>query len=427
MDNKKIPRLLIVSVNALRKGGSNGKVLTEMLGGWPKEKVAQFFMHDEQPDFDVCENFFCVTDNDALYSFKTGKPRFKIIKEKVITEKRKCDAQIAREPRKRNALTLLLRDIIWNSKRWQCEAFWKWIEDFSPEAILLQAGASSYSHNIAVQVAKKYKLPIAIFNTENYYLKDYNYLKGYGWDFVYPLYKWECDRAFRKLMKASSLEIYTNEVLDEQYYEAFHRHGVLIYQGSTLEPMPHKAHDIPLFTYAGNLGVNRHKPLIELAQALQTISSDYFLDVYGKTPNDDIKKELESGKGIRYKGMVPYDEVLRVTEDSDYMIHAESSDPFWIRDLNAAFSTKISDILKAGKCLILYSDKSFACSKFVESNDCGCLITNKAQLVEKIKGLIENPELQAKYRENALIAAEKYLDSKKNSADFIEAISKFVK
>ena len=228
-------------------------------------------------------------------------------------------------------------------------------------------------------------------------------------------------------MKASSLEIYTNEVLDEQYYEAFHRHGVLIYQGSTLEPMPHRVHDIPLFTYAGNLGVNRHKPIIEIAKALQSISSDYYLDVYGRTPNDEIKEELESEKGIRYKGMVSYDEVLKVTENSDYMIHAESSDPFWIRDLNAAFSTKISDILKAGKCMILYSDKSFACSKFVARNDCACLITNKDQLVGKIKELVGTHELQAKYRENALKAADKYLDSKKNSVAFVEAITKLVK
>ena len=422
----KIPRLLIIGVNALRKGGSNGKVLTEMLGCWPSEKIAQFFMHDEQPDFDVCQNFFRVTDREALHAFKTGKRQYHILRKPEEENDVVSHNANSGRPNK-NSLTLLLRDAVWNSRRWQGKELWEWIEDFSPEVVLLQAGASSYTHNIAVQVSKKYDIPLAIFNTENYYLKNYNYLKGKGWDFIYPLYKWECDKAFRRLMKKSSLEIYTNELLDEQYYKAFKRHGVLIYQGSTLVAMPHVKNTPPKFTYAGNLGVNRHVPLIEVAQALQQVSTDLYLDVYGRTPNEEIKAQLEREPGIRYHGIVPYDEVIRITEESDFMVHAESSDPFWIRDLNAAFSTKISDILKAGKCLILYADASFACSKYVERNDCGCLITSQELLETKIRGLINNPGLQDKYCENAIRTAERDLDSKKNSEKFMRAISSLLK
>lgn len=421
-----IPRLLIISVNALRKGGSNGKVLTEMLGCWPSDKIAQFFMHDEQPDFDVCQNFFRVTDREALLAFKTGKRQYHILTKAEKIQNNPDQNGNAGKPNK-NALTLLLRDIVWNSKRWQGKEFWQWIEDFNPDVVLLQAGASSYTHNIAVQVSRKYSIPLAIFNTENYYLKNYNYLEGRGWDFVYPIYKWECDRAFRKLMKQSSLEIYTNELLDEQYYKVFHRHGVLVYQGSTLDVMPCINNKPPRFTYAGNLGVNRHVPLIEVAQALQRLSPDYYLDVYGKTPNDVIKSQLEKEPGIRYHGIVPYSEVIRITEESDFMVHAESSDPFWIRDLNAAFSTKISDILKAGKCLILYADASFACSKFVERNDCGCLITKRELLEAKIKELVSSQELQEKYCKNAIQTAERDLDSKKNSEKFLRTIASIIR
>lgn len=420
-----IPRLLIISVNALRKGGSNGKVLTEMLGKWPIDKVAQFYTHGEDPDFDACKNFFRVTDNEALKAFKTGKHYYHIITDKDKKQDKQLGSAQNKAPNK-NALTLLLRDVVWNSSRWQGPEFWEWIENFNPEVVLLQAGASSYTHIIAVQVAEKYHLPLVVFNTENYYLKKYNYLKGRGWDFFFPIYKWECDKAFRRLMSRSSLEIYTNELLDEQYFGAFHRHGKLIYQGSTLEKMPVVSHKPPIFTYAGNLGVNRHEPLIEIARALQRISSDFHLNVYGKTPNETIQQLLENEKGIRYHGVVSYEEVLRITKESDFMVHAESSDPFWVRDLNAAFSTKLSDILKAGKCLILYSAESFACSKYVERNQCGCLITKAELLEEKIKELLANPNLQERYKKNAITAAERDLDSEKNSALFVETISDLV-
>lgn len=419
--NKKVPRLLIVSINALRKSGSNGKVMRDLLLSWPTEKLAQLYLHNETPDFDVCHNYYRVTDKEALIAFCTGKQ----VGGEIVRNKEEMveGLPVTVSRPKKNPLTLLLRDLVWNSRRWQSRVFWQWIEAFSPEVVLVQAGESSFSHQIGIDISEKYRVPLVVFNTENYFLKDYNYFKGKGWSVLYPLLKWESGKVFEKMMQVSVKEIYNNELLDEQYYEKFGRHGEVIYQSSTLSRMIHNPHNPPVFSYAGNLGINRHKALIELADALQEIASDYYLDVYGRAPSEEVVAQFAQTRGIRFHGLIPYENVLKIMENSDFMIHAESFDPFWVKDLNAAFSTKISDILKAGKCLILYADNHLACSEYIIKNQCGYVISDSAHIAEKINELLSNQTLQSFYRDNAAKVAERDMSGDKNAMRFQQIIS----
>ena len=420
------PRLLVVSTNAVRRGGSNGRLLAELLNKWPAEKLAQFYTHSEYPDFDICKTFYRITDNEAFRAFLTGKkvgceikaaPDLKEAGQSVVASQRKPP---------KNALTLLLRDIVWNSWRWLSKDFWHWVDEFRPEAVLVLAGASAYPHNTAIKIANRCKIPLIVLNTENYYLKDYNYLKANGWNLFYPLYKWECDCGFRRLMRRSSLEIYINKQLSEDYDKAFGRPGEVIYHCSLQEAMPIPANKMPIFSYAGNLGIDRHKALIQLADTLQRISPSFILDVYGRALSESVEHELRQSPGIAFHGMVPYDEVIQVMRNSDFMVHAESFDPFWIKDLRTAFSTKIADILKSGKCLILYAAPSFACTKYVQDNDCGCVITTPEIMESKLRELISNKELQLHFIKNALIAARRDMDGTTNSLRFMQLVTDVV-
>ena len=266
---------------------------------------------------------------------------------------------------------------------------------------------------------------LVVLNTENYYLKNYNYLESYGWKWVFPLLKWENDRMFERLMRTSRKEIYNSQFLDELYAERFKRHGEVLYQGSSLKPFQNHMHDKSCltFTYAGNLGINRHKALIQIGEALQSISKDYNLDVYGRA-TEDVTMQLNEAKGIRYHGFISYDKLIKIMMESDFLVHAESFDEFWVKDLQAAFSTKLSDILATGSRLILYADKNLACSRYVENNKCGCLISSPQTLAKQLKELINDETLQEQYRKNALIAAKRDLDADKNREVFFNIIEK---
>ena len=63
------PKLLIVANQCLSKQTSNGRTLRNFLTCWPKESLAQFCTQLEKPDYDVCNNYYCITDVDALNAF----------------------------------------------------------------------------------------------------------------------------------------------------------------------------------------------------------------------------------------------------------------------------------------------------------------------------------------------------------------------
>ena len=421
------PRTLIISRNALRQDGSNGKVMEQFFADWKQECIAQFYTYNEEPNSSICQRFYRVTDKDALRSFLSMKKKFGGVIDNCVQEN--TPTAIIQEARvKKTPLSLLLRDLMWNTNRWRSRIFWRWIEDFKPEVIFMMAGATSFTHKIAIDVSCKYNIPLIVFNTENYYFKKYDYLIDVGWKWLYPLLRWEGNVVFRHLMRQSAHEIYNNEYLNNIYSKEFGKQGSVIYQATSLKQFPDKEKNGKLvFSYAGNLGLDRHKALIELSNALQEISPDYKLNVYGKVRSKSVEKELLSSKGIIYHGLVPYSQVIEVIKESDYMIHAESFDPFWVKDLCSAFSTKISDILASGRCLILFAHKSLACTEYVIKNECGCVITQPSELVNKIKELIKSDDLKKKYIANGLVSAKRDMDSSLNSRRFREIMINTIK
>lgn len=426
MDSKYFPRVLVLSVNAFRSGGSNGKVLAKYFGNWPADKIAQFYTYAEYPDIPLCTNYFRVTDKEVIKSVLTFSQQGNIIPLSKEANNVSVSNGYKRKFR-RNPLTLLIQDFVWNLGFWKGSRFKTWVKEFNPEVIVVFATGSSFMNKIALSVSKWLNIPYVIFNTENYYFKDYNYFFGESWGCLFPLFKFECKKAFDKLMLGSSHEIYPNELLERLYGEHFKRNGTVLYQSSDLHEFECNMGESPKFTYAGNLGLNRHKSLIEIAETLQSISRDYYLDVYGRTTSDETEVELKEAKGIRYHGAVPYSQVVEIMKNSHFLVHCESFDEQWIKDLSAGFSTKISDILTVGRCLILYADASIACAQYVKKNNCGCVINSPSLLREKLSELLADKDLQNLYIKNGLFASRRDMNFAKNADTFYQILCDTVK
>ena len=413
MTEKGYPRVLAISCNPFAAGGSNGKVFSELFCDWPTDALAQFYVSNELPSFSVCRRYYRLTDNEAKNAFLGKKTYGRPLTGEEKEENRSASAK-AGKPVSKNPLTRYLRDVIWNSGRWQSPAFYRWIDEFSPEVIVMMGGDSTFIPRIAIKLAKKRSIPLVIFNTENYYFKNYNYMKAKGHPFFSWLFRKGFKRTFRKLMKKSALEIYNSEYLRDLYQKEFKKPSEFIYQATSLTPYPKKSSFEGKFSYMGNLGVGRHRALMDIGEALQAISPDYFLDIYGRAPSPAVEKQLREGRGIRFHGLIPYSRVKERMEESDLLFHAETADEFYIKDLSAAFSTKISDSLLSGRPLVIYAHESLACTQYLLKNGCAHVITDKSTLVSRLKEITESEALRDQYVEKALAVGEMNHNAKKN-------------
>jgi hypothetical protein len=399
-DNTEIPKVLVFSHNCFSKSGSNGRTLGNFFTGWPKEALAQFYIFNEIPDSPVCDNYFRVTDTEALKAFYKGIRVGRNINREAVIENDEdvLLKNLYNKHRKKTSLNYLVRNVIWDSNRWRSKVFIDWVDEFNPDVILLQVGDYEFMFKIALRVAKERNIPVLLYNSEDYYFKDRKLRSP-----MYHLYRSRYKRQFEKLMDYVSHTVYICDLLQETYNERFHHKSTVIMTSTNMVPMQYMKENDPLVVcYLGNLGLGRHEPLIEIANSLQQIDSNLYLNVYGNIPDEVVESALRDCGGIRYMGLVSYEEVIHVMQESDLLIHGENSSEFSQWDLKHAFSTKIADSLASGTCFFVYAPGNMACTKYLKENKVACVVTNKDELKESLRNVMTDRELRQAYIDTAL-------------------------
>ena len=414
---KRLPRLLVVSNNCFSRTNSNGRILSELLMDYSKSDLAQFFIKKDDPDFSVCENYYLVTDTEVLNSIK-GKPCGRVLSDQDNTGDKKPDINPSGHTKSKGVCARIARNWVWKFGRWNNEGLKKWIDSFDPECVLLQSGDSVFMLKFAYSISIERGIPLIIFNSEDYYFKKLNYLGG-GLisDFVYKFYIANYRRHFDKIINRATHSVYICGSLKELYDEKYRRPSSVIMSSTDIIadlPLRDRLNQPPRFSYLGNLGLKRHEALIEVAEALNSINNNFRLDVYGKTSNSESIDALNGCRAINYHGFVSYDEVKTVMKSSDFLFHAECFDENIIRDIRNGFSTKIADSLACGVCFVFYGDKSIEGAKYLKSNDCACVITDKSMLRYELEHIINDGELRLRYISNALKVVEKNHRADKN-------------
>ena len=204
MEKQSYKRVLILSNECLSVRTANGRTLDNFFVGYPKEGLAQFSLQSVSPDFDRCEKYFCVSDGEALNAFLKGK---KVGKR--LTPEQEAAPAASCKSHSRTALTMMLRNLAWNSGRWRKGGFSQFVRDFDPQVILVQAGDCGFMLRLARKLAKQYEIPLVVYNSEGYFFKKFDYFRANGiahW--VYPLFRRGFCREFRKLMRSADHVIY---------------------------------------------------------------------------------------------------------------------------------------------------------------------------------------------------------------------------
>ena len=410
-------KVLVISNTCFSRTESNGRTLGNFFLGWPQDCLAQFFLTGT-PDGYYCSRYFQVSDRQALNAL-LGRGN---IGGEVCAVDCGNVPPAANSGRKtaRNALTMLGRNAIWKSGAWRKCGFWQWVDSFRPDIVLLQAGDCAFMFDLAVETARCQNARLVIYNSEGYYYKDFDYLQGSGLaHWVYPIFQRQMKKSLEKAYDAASCVIYVCDELAEQYARDFSVRGETIFTGSDIRfEKKVEKNDVFSTVYCGNLGLKRHESLIEIAQTLQGISPELFVDVYGAAPDDAVADALNLCPGIRYHGTVPYEKVRELLRDSDLILYVESFDPFYQEDIKFGFSTKIADSLSSGNCFLLYAPEHFACFQYLKKNQAAYTASNRQELEEILRVLVDNPSAAGKYRQAALALAEKNHNVEKNNRRF---------
>lgn len=382
-------RLLVISHNCFSQAGSNGRTMANLLFGWPKDKVAQLYIHKELPDYTVSDNYFCITDKDVLNSIlkrcQAGKS-FEAPSDVDVSQVRSLPQK---KPSSKNSIIFLLREFAWSSGLWRNEKLYEWIDGFSPEIVLVQAGDAAFLFKLAEKICKRFNSSLFVFNTEGYYFKKKSYLNETVVSrLFYPIVHKNFVKAYDSLISKAKAVVYSNDTLMRDYFDSQHKISRVIMTSSEFADEDLYENKINRFVYAGNLGLMRHKGLIEFAEALNSIDKNLVVDVYGTAPTKSVDLELSACSSIVMHGFVHYKDLLDILRKSRFLIHVESFDPFYCDDLKYAFSTKVADSLACGACFIVYAPENMAVSQYLKDKKAAVLINKRDELYQKLRNVL---------------------------------------
>ena len=393
-------RILVVSNEAMSYSSSNGRSMLMLLEDIPPSNVAQFSIHGNRED-GVCKTSFQISDKDALRAFLHRKP-----KEEKDSSNDKNDGRVYNKTIVRNCRNLVLRNMVWNSFAWWKKDFDAFLEDVSPDIVLLQAGDMPVMYKIARKIAKRFGCPLAMYNTENYVLKDVMYSsasKRSIWHFI--LHR-SLKKEYRAFMKCASYCIYNTEFLEKAYQEKYPHHGksTAVYMSSKIQPMEFvKTHSEFSLLYCGNLGVGRSEVLAETAEILYRVDSTAVMDIYGKFPDEESETTVCMHPNVRFHGVVSYDEVLEQMKHASMLLHCEN--PNRVKNLQTAFSTKIADNIASGRPFLVYASDEYPFVQYLHKNQCAHIAGSAQELEKILKNCIDDADYCNQYHKNEIRTA----------------------
>ena len=410
------PKILIISNNCFSLSTNNGRTLGNFFSGWDKEKIAQFYIKPEIPQKDICANYLCVSDETVLNIFKRKKSIKGI--QNALEQSGDSNGQSI----KRNSFTMIARYWLWSLTSWEKKSgFYKFVDDFAPDAVLLQAGDTPHMYDLTRKIAKKRNIPIIMYNSEDYVFRTQDYFEKSSFfaKLAYPIFRKMLRTSFVKILKQTTHVIYISDKLQRTYNKIYKHQSSVIYTSTAATPSESLTSNDPLVvSYFGNLHLDRYISLIELANAFREVDPRIKVDVYGEIPTNEIKNALEECKAIRTHGFVPYDVVRRVMAESDILLHAESFAEYY-QSINANyFTTKIADCLASGKAFLVYAPSHIAFMEYLRDHDAAILIDSPKDLKKTVEKVVASEEFRNSRVEKARLLAAQNHDFGRNRETF---------
>lgn len=146
------------------------------------------------------------------------------------------------------------------------------------------------------------------------------------------------------------------------------------------------------------------------------------LDIYTTDELTDEQKTALNRNGCQVHGALALNEVQAVQEDADILVFAECLEDPYRYTARLSFSTKVTDYLRAGKCIFAIGDKDIAPIDYFTRYDSAVTATNYEEVYAKLQMLVDRPELITEYGKKGYECGCAHHDEQKMSQLFTQTI-----
>ena len=398
-------RVLIISQPVLSRSNNMGKTLMAYFSAFTASDISQLFLRQGVPtNTDVCENYYCFSDSDAVKSIFNRKIQGTDFNKETIvpavedkSENVKLD-DAYKLGATHKAWMLCVRDMVWKLSNWKNKKLLAWLDSMNPDIIFLAPGDGAFSYRIADEIAQYLRKPLAVVYMDDFFVNNRNKNDALG-----KVRQKFFMKTVHKTMQDCRAVFTICDEMNKAYSSLFNKKCFTLHTPADNKEVvlnPNARH----VSYIGNLSCGRYKTLLDLGRAISEISDDslpQFIDVYSGSKENEYIEPLKGAQGICFHGAIPAEQVPKIMSESMMVIHTESFEPEMMELVHFSVSTKIAESLMYGPCLLAYGPEGIASIDYLKEYNAAFTITKPENLKKKLKEVLSNAELRKQIVNNA--------------------------
>lgn len=408
-------KILVCTVDAWsEKVGAN--TMCSLFSWCNPKNLANIYIRPENPTFKGCNHYFQIDESLVIesiikHSLKTGKNVSQSDQEnenKILGKKRLYERFRYFRP----WLLLLIREILWKMGNWKSEALKNFLDDFKPDIIV--APYEGYLHFNRIV---RYAINRSGANFFGYFWDDNFTYRQRFMNPGYLVYRWFQRRDIRKSVKLSLTNFAITPKTKHEADYIFKINCKILTKPIYNIVKPNFAvlkYKFPLkIVYTGNLGLGRIDTIYEIGKILDTLNNSerkIELHVYSNTTLLE-KEKAKLGNSIIMHGQISQGKVFRVQQDADILLFVEAIKGRFSKIARLSFSTKLTDYLGSGKCIMAVARKDIAPIEYLLEHNAALHASNKNELNYCLTQVVSKNEIISEYAKNAWICGNTFHDS----------------
>lgn len=429
MNNKEFPKVLVIGINAWREDG-DAHTLMDIFRCWNPDKLALIYCRADMPDTKVCDNYFQISESDVIKS--VYKPWLKVGRVVSTVHANNSEAAIQEQKRYTKAHLVsyswlpLVRECVWKFGHWKTAALRKFVKDFDPDILFIPIYPTVYMGWIQKYIIKLTGKPTVC------YLADDNYSYDSCKNVFEYMHRCWLRKQVGPIARGSNQMFVIVDKEKEDTDSRFGTDSVILTKSIdfTGKSYQHREPNKPLkFVYTGSMVIGRDKTLALLADAINAVNTQVGevraeMYIYSQTePKEEILARINKG-AAHFCGRIGREEVLKVQQEADVVVFAESLEGKEANAAKLSFSTKITDYISNGKCVLAIGKDYIAPIDYFQRNDSALIAHSAEEIKARVEEIVANPMITDEYGEKAFNCAVRNHEKNMMNERFIATMLK---
>lgn len=392
---------------------SGADTLSTLLEDYGADRVANIYIRSDVPDSKSCANYFQIMELNVIKSIfhpklQTGR-RVYLSEDSALTSKESAEIKekniYSFFTRYRFRVFLWLRELLWKLGKWNSRELNAFISEFHPDVFVFSIESYRYYNRLNQYIIDTYK-PKKVIG----FLWDDNFTyRQEPYNIFAILDRFFLRRSVFKLISSCDEVLAICPLMKKECDKEFNINSLVVTKPSreiSNLPYTRKGHGIIRLVYTGSLVIGRFDTIKLLVDIINEINKEFgfrfFFDIYSQTSLSKSQIDsLNMPNSSRFNGSISQSAVFEEQQRADILVFVENLDNRCKNIARLSFSTKITDYLSSGRCIIAIGPQDISSINYFKEEDAALVASHRQELREKLITILSNDSLLEYYANQA--------------------------